>query len=333
MPPKKSEAVSSIDIPDQPPTLESVEYVDALLTKAKASNVAALEAGVALALGAADHKSNLRAGIAVDSVVEILLFCASEGFSALKAQKVISWTDSLREAIVDAKGEAEGAFRLFKEFLVTNAEGTLRETFAPPEPEAPAEPIEGKSKKPDPKKSGKAQGDDGQQVKPPVPAEVVFLTTAELAPLAQFVTRGMLQHASLYYYVATFDRAVSSTPVTFTVSVQTPIRAPPLSAGLPLAEYEQNLQSAELKTAQELRRLQQEEEAMLEAQRVEAEQLRRKQLEMEEEERANALYFTQAGTAEAVHRVQAELETNLTERQKEIVARIAKLEGELGVGK
>lgn len=346
MPPKKPAEVSIVDIPDQPPTLETDGYMDDLLSKARCDNILAVEAGVVTAIGLQNYRRELRQGIQVDFIVEAIVFAATHGYGPKKTLSLLNWLQGMKKSIEVHHGDDTEARELLKSFLVSNTEKYIRETnpvvdegsgaadgaTGAPSPAAPAPAAPGK--KVDPKPSAKG-------APPPAPAkedpalsarnahsEIPYISTTEVAPLAAFVARSLLQHARLFAYVANHSSPVaeSEQPRSFTFAVETPMRPLPLSRALTSTDVDAIHKVQEQKAIEELQRLQAEEAASLEAARVAEEQRQAEIRRLEEEERANQLYFSKTGTGPAIDMVQQELEHQLSQRQRDILVRIAKLE-------
>ena len=343
MPPKaKVEAVVSVDIPDQPPSLDSDVFVDELLQKARAGNAVAVEQGVSHALSLDDFKFNLRSGIAVDFVVEVVLFAAEHGYGPRKTLSVLQWLTSLRNIIVAQNGETAEARQHFKQFLVSQVERHHIEQLQPSdqhdavqaqqEAEKAQQAAAPGGKKPDAKKAAAKVVEDAPQVSPrqnQLPYENPFISANDVAPLARFAVQGVLQHSSLYHHVFTADRLREEAPIMFSFSLELPSRPPPLARAMKQADYDAGQRAAEAKVSEELSKLRQEEQDRLEAARKQEEQRLQAQREFEEEQKNNMLYFSKAGTEPAVTKVQQDVESTLSQRQRDVLARLARLEAEL----
>lgn len=352
MPPKKGpEAAVTTEIPDQPPSLESDGVMDDLLAKARSSNLDAVQRGVVNSLGLHDSNCNLRHSVTVDFYVETIYFASTNGYGPKKTLNVLAWLNSMRRSIERNHGSDEEARQLFKEFLVRNAEKYLRECAPPQDNEqnaaaeaaaaAAAATAAASTAKKDPK-AGKtapalaavAAKDDPSTKSP---SENPYISVAEAAPLAQFALRGLLQHAQLFAFVATLPRPAQRPRdrCSFTLAPEVPLRLPPLSRALTSTDVEAIHKLEEQRALEELQRLQAEEAAALEAER-QAELARQAEIRrIAEEEQANQLYFSKAGAGPAVELVQKELEFDLSQRQRDILARLAKLEHDvthLGLG-
>lgn len=350
MPPKaKVEVAAVVDIPDQPPALDSDGFLDDLLSKARCDNLAAVEAGVVHTLGLPNYRCNLRQGILVDFHVECIAFLANHGCGPKKALSVLSWLNAMRKSIEEHRGDDTAAREMFKQFLVSNTERYLRES-APQDNEASqaaeaqaaaaAAALAVAGKKDAKPAKGPAPPATKQDESPGASAargsENPYVSSSEAAALATFVSRGLLQHARLFAYVAAQDRpVVCEAPKTFTFAVETPIRVPALAKAMTSADVEASHKALEAKAQEELQRLQAEEAAVLEAQRRAEELRREEERKRDEEERANRLYFSKAGTGPAIEMVQQDVEHQLSQRQRDILARISKLEADVSqlVGK
>lgn len=350
MPPKKGPEVAvTTDIPDQPPSLESDGVMDDLLAKARSSNLDAVQRGVVTSLGLHDSNCNLRNSVTVDFYVELIHFASSNGYGPKKTLNVLAWLNSMRRSIERNRGNDEEARELFKEFLVKNAEKYLRECAPPQDNEqtaaaeaaAAAAAAAASTTKKDAKASKAAPAQAAVAAKDDLsaksPSENPYISVAEAAPLAQFALRGLLQHAQLYAFVATQPRPPQRPRdrCSFTLAPEVPLRLPPLSRALTSTDVEAIHKLEEQRAQEELLRLQAEEAAALEAER-QAELARQAEIRrIAEEEQANQLYFSKAGTGPAVELVQKELEYDLSQRQRDILARLAKLEQDvthLGLG-
>jgi cell division protein FtsL len=345
MAPKKVETAGvTLDIPDQPPSLETEGIMDDLLQKAKSNNIGGVEASIVQCLRMPNYRYDLRESIIVDFHVELLIFASENGYGPKKTLHVMHWANDVRRAIETNPNDESHARRLVKEFFAANVEGFLREAIpnkldeapegaAVPAVSAPAAAKGKEAAKPPPKGSAPANKDDNATGNRHAPLENPFLSVVEVAPLMHFVSRGLLQHAHLYANSAKNERPTiaGERPRTFTFSVETPMRSLPLSRALTAAEVEAIQRDQDAKAQEELERLQAEEAAQLEAARLEEEARLEQQRQMEEEERANQLYFSKAGTAPAVDNVQQQVVAALSQRQMDILMRVAKLEADLGV--
>lgn len=340
MAPKKVETITTADIPDQPPTIDSDGFMDDVLAKARAGNAVAVEHQIALALSMEPHRCDLRRGVIVDFHVEFVLFASTQGYGPKKTLHVLHFLNSVRKSIEDNHGDDTEARQMLKQFAVSNAERHARDALPPAEPDAHAAEAAAAAAtaasaaaavKKDPKANAKGKPEEPAVLSARlISQENTNISSTELAPLITFVVRGMFQHAKLYAFVARQERPQGQhSPTTFTFSVETPMRAPPLSKAQTSAEVEAQLKSLEAKAAEELQRLQSEEAAALEAQRVAEENRKAQEKLAAEEERANMLYFSKVGSAQAVEKVQAEVESQLSQRQREILARVARLENEV----
>lgn len=351
MPPKKVEAAGvSLDIPDQPPSLEADGIVDELLQRAKQQNISGLESLAVQCLRLPNYRYDLRDSIVVDFHVELLLFASEQGYGPKKTLSVLTWANAVRRLLEADPNDDSSARALIKEFLVANVEHSLREVSpSKPEDGQPDGVTGGSSSQAAPAAAGGAKGGK-EGAKPPAkgsapakedaaaaagrsaPVENPHLSIGEIAPLAQFITRGLLQHAQLYANAAANERPLAlGCPRTFTFAVEQPMRPLPLSRALTAPEVEAMQRDLDAKAQEELERLQAEEAATLEAARLEEEARLEQQRQIEEEERANQLYFTKAGSAPAVEMVQQEVVTALSQRQLDLLTRVAKLEADLGL--
>jgi hypothetical protein len=343
MPPKpKVEAVVSVDVPDQPPSLESDVFADELLQKARTGNALGVEKGVALAMGLDDYKFNLRSGVAVDFAVEIFMFAAEHGYGPRKTLSVLHWLTSLRNSVVGNRGDTAAARELFKQFLVSQVERHHNEALQPQEQhdallaqqeaEKAQQAAATAGKKPDAKKAAKAVVEEAQAATPrqnQLPYENPFIGINDVAPLARFAVQGVLQHSSLYCYVFTAERPREEKPIVFSFSLELPSRPLPLVRAIKQADFDAAQRAAEAKVAEELAQMRREEEERLEAARKQEEARLQAQRDFEEEQRNNMLYFAKAGSEPAVAKVQQDVESALSQRQRDVLARLARLEAEL----
>lgn len=350
MPPKKVETPTVVELPDQPPTFESDQFMDDLLQRAKARNVEALEAGVAAALNTEDFRTNLRKGILVDFAVEAILFASQQNFAARKTAAFLRWMNEMRVSI-ETTGSVEGAKTIFKNHLVSHAERSNRDAGTDAAAALPsltddsaaekalaatassaAQPAAASSAKPPPSKkdagkkpSGpKSGGADEAAAKPPVDTNV-FLSVADMGQVAEFIVTGLLQHWQLYHFAATAPEPEAES-TTFTLTVQTAIRPPPLARALTQEQHDQQCEDERARAEAELVRLRDEERAAMEEQRRRAEAAEAERRRAEEEEAASRLYFAKVGTEKAVERVQAEVEAAQRDRQQQLLERILALE-------
>lgn len=358
MAPKKVETVAvQSEAPEQPPSLDSDGYMDDLLRKVKSSNVVAVEQAVAHALGLEQRRINLADGITVDYHVELICFAAEHGYNAKKTLAVIALANQLRSSIESHRGETAAARELLKQFMMSQAEKSLRELLpvvessaadgagaagdaagSPASSPAPAAAAAAKAPPPKPAAKGAKGG-----APPPPPVETApavlspraglldspILRPPEIGPLTMFFLRGLFQHAHLYCMVHHCARPTAPQSVSFTVGVETINKAPPLQKAMTSAEVDQLHKSQEAKAEAELAAMQAAELQSLEEQRLAAEEAQRRREELAAEEKANQLYFKKMGTTEAVDKVQQEVEDAVAQRQKDILLRIAKLEQNL----
>lgn len=348
MAPKKVEAAGvTLDIPDQPPSLDNDGIIDDVLLKAKQGNIAGVESIVVLCLRLPNYRFDLRESIVVDFHVELILFAAENGYGPRKTLSVIAWANDVRRAVEANPSDDRVARTLVKDFFVLNVERSIREA-SPIKPDdtaadvaaaaaaAAAPPVKGAPApaKPPPKSSAAspAHKEDPAATQKAIAAEIPFLTMGEIAPLAQFMAGGILQHAQLYANAAANERPTihGERPRTFTFAVEHPMRPLPLSRALTAVEVEAMQRDQDAKAQEELERLQAEEAAALEAARLEEEARVELERQRAEEEKANQLYFTKAGSAPAVDLVQQEVVSALSQRQLDLLARVAKLEADLG---
>lgn len=346
MPPKaKIEAVVSQDIPDQPPSLDSDIFADELLQKARTGNAEAVEKGVALAMGLDDFKCNLRSGVTVDFAVETFMFAASHGYGPKKTLNVLHWLTALRTSVVSHGGDTAHARDLFKAFLVSQVERCHFEATQPQdhhdaeklvkdEAEKAAAAAGPVGKKPDPKKAAaqKVAAADDPLVSPrhnQLAYENPYIGVNDVAPLARFAVRGVLQHSELYHSVFTAERPQEEKPLIFSFTLELPSRPLPLVRAMKQAEFDATQRAAEAKVAEELAHMRQEEEERLDAARRQEEAKAQAQQAYEDEQRHKMLYFSKMGSEPAVAKVQQDVESVLTQRQRDVLARLARLEAEL----
>ena len=287
MPPKKAETPIVQEIPDQPPTFDNDAFMEDMLNKARTREVDAVEEGVALALRTEDYKINLRNGVLVDFHVEIVLFCSQQGFPPRKTAAFIKWMDELRRSVVSTGSDTD-ARRLFKEHLVSHAERSTKDASGVADPSSPAGDDGSPSppqisapklpptapKKGEAKKAGKGQAADVDAASRPTVDSNVYLAVADMGAVADFVVAGLLQHWRLYHYVATEGDAGDDRQ-SIHLSIQVPMKAPPLHRFMTQEQYETQCEDARQKAEAELERRQKEEVAALEAERLERERIQR----------------------------------------------------------
>lgn len=350
MAPKKVEAAGvTLDIPDQPPSLESDGMIEDALSKAKGGNIVGLEALVVQCLRLPNFRCDLRESIIVDYHVELIIFASENGYGPKKTLHVLNWATEVRRALESNPNDGDrAATALVRDFFVSNVEKNLREATPIKQDDALAEaqaaaaaaaaaapPAKGAAAapKPPPKGSAAPVAKEDPSAAAGKPSENPFLSIGEIAPLAQFISVGVLQHAQLYSFAASNDRpiVVGERPRTFTFAVEHPMRPLPLSRALTAVEVEALQRDQDAKAQEELERLQAEEAAALEAARLEEEARQEQERLRAVEEKANQLYFSKAGSAPAVEMVQNEVISALSQRQLDLLARVAKLELDLGV--
>jgi hypothetical protein len=347
MAPKKVEAAGvTLDIPDQPPTLETDGIIEDVLAKAKNGNISGLEAVVVQCLRMPNYRCDLRESIVVDFHVELIIFASENCYGPKKTLNVLNWANDVRRALELSPNDDRAARILVRDFFVSNVEKNIRETTPVKQDDvsaeaqaaaaaaaaAPAAKGAAPPKLP-PKGAAPVTKEDHGAAATVKPAENAHLSIGEIAPLAQFIARGVLQHAQLYSNAARNDRPLvaGERPRTFTFAVEHPMRPLPLSRALTAVEVEALQRDQDARAQEELERLQAEEAASLEAARLEEVARQEQEHQRQEEEKANQLYFSKAGSAPAVELVQHEVISALSQRQLDLLARVSKLEADLGL--
>jgi hypothetical protein len=351
MPPKKTETVVVLEIPDQPPSFDNDAFMTAVLEKAKARDILAVEQDVAAALNTENYKTNLPKGVAVDFVVESILFASQHQFPPRKTAAFVRWMNDLRECI-QKSGSVESAKQIFKEHLVSHAERSAKETAggaggsgadqdhldstvsgagkSSPQAGGGAAATAAAKKDPKAKAGGKNASVMDESAAPKVDPNI-FLTVGDVGAVADFVIPGLLQHWRLYHAVAAIPQVTHSgvDSTRFTLQIQAPMKAPALSRALTLEEHEAHKKDRERKADVELMEMRQKEQAELDAQRKAAEAAEAERLRQEEEERQNQLFFAHQSTEKTVEILQDEIHSDLAQRQQALIQRLAKLEEQL----
>ncbi|AAZ12548.1 uncharacterized protein TEOVI_000394000 [Trypanosoma equiperdum] len=327
MPPRrKSECLSSYAV-DTTPSFQDEKFIEQLLHFVGANDEVSLLTMTAVALGAECYQVDLGQQIVVDARLDFINFCAKQGYCAAKVVHLLKWLCTFQERVEDGCNTQEMQEEVIA-FVTSEVEEEWKWKRALQAEEALWE-VQSSSKTSARRGHRAAEKvvEETEAVST-VPKENIYLQREDIGPFSTWLIQGIVQHASLYHYVATHARMVGE-PEEFNYFLEVPVSAPPLRNALapesvpqepPLAKAQQDVEE---QRASELETYKKEyEEAMA------LEQLR---LQTIQNERDMKVFIENEGSMRAVEDTYESLQVDLSKRQRQILERITAAEKALGI--
>ncbi|ORC84848.1 uncharacterized protein TM35_000401150 [Trypanosoma theileri] len=317
------------DLSGQSPSFQDEKFIEQLLQLIADNDDVSLTTLIAMTLGAESYHIDLKHQIIVDFRLDFLRFCANQNFFPSKIIHLMKWMTDFQQIV-----ENDCSVDKMRNELIEFAASEIEEGWKWKSKQAAAldeAAVESQI-------SSKASNKKGTRVIEKVaveevdnaaalPRECIYLTKEDIGSLCTYLLHGIIQHASLYFYVANYSRE-NGTPRELRFFLELPTPAPPLRFAL---SKDKSADDASQISLQQLREQRNAELTTLVDECKEViskEELWRK---TKETEKAMQILIDNEGTKKAVENTYESMEFDLSQRQKRILQRITALEKLLGV--
>ncbi|KAH9580948.1 hypothetical protein LSM04_000425 [Trypanosoma melophagium] len=317
------------DLSGQAPSFQDEKFIEQLLQLIADNDDVSLTTLIAMTLGAESYHIDLKHQIIVDSRMDFLRFCANQNFFSSKIIHLMKWITYFQQMI-----ENDCNIDKMRNELVEFAASEVEERWKWKWKQAAAldeAAVESQL-------SSKASNKKGTRMIEKVtveevdsaaalPRECIYLTKEEMGAFCTYLLHGIIQHASLYFYLANYSRE-NGTPREISFFLELPTPAPPLRLAL---SKDKSAQDASQISLQQLREQRSAELTTLVDECKEAVSQEKLWRKTKETEKAMQILIDNEGTKKAVEETYESLESDLSQRQRRILQRITALEKLLGV--
>nr|CCC91588.1 conserved hypothetical protein [Trypanosoma congolense IL3000] len=326
MPPRRRSDSVVAYVVESAPSFHDEKFIEQLLHFVVTNDEDSLLTMTAVALGADCYQVDLGQQIVVDTHIDFINFCALRGFGAAKVAHLLKWLAAFQH-LVESGGSIQDAKAEMLNFVASEIEEEWKWRRAALAEEASTE-VQSLSRAPLKKGSRALEKVEEPDPANALPKENIHLTKEDVGPFCTWLLQGIVQHASLYTYVANHPR-LSNPSEELHYFIEVPMLPCPLRDALPPEEVPQEpplakaFREVEEQRAEEITRYVRDyEEAMAQ------EQARRTAME---NERDMKILIENKGVKKAVEDVYGKLQIDLGERQKKILRRIMDMEKALGL--